>query len=120
MTNLDDDEPLMHVGDLDGTAINLGNRWRAEVTITVHDADHDPVADATVSGSWIAGASGTAVCTTNGSGVCTVTSPLVNKNRSPITFTVDGVTHATFVYDSSDNHDPDGDSDGTTISVNKP
>lgn len=122
VTNLDDDAPITtaHVGDLDGSAESLGNKWKATITILVHDADHSPVADATVSGSWGAGASGTASCTTNGSGVCTVTSAAVKNNRSTITFAVDDVGHASLTYDAADNHDPDGDSDGTTITVNKP
>jgi hypothetical protein len=30
------------------------------------------------------------------------------------------VTHATYTYQPSSNHDPDGDSNGTVITVNKP
>jgi hypothetical protein len=37
-----------------------------------------------------------------------------------VTFTVQDVAHATFAYQAADNADPDGDSDGTAISVNKP
>jgi hypothetical protein len=33
---------------------------------------------------------------------------------------VSDLTHPTLVYRSADNTDPDGDSDGTTIAVNKP
>jgi len=121
VTNLDDDAaPTMHVGDLDGIAEDLGKKWQVVITILVHDAAHNPVANATVSGSWLAGASGTADCTTNGLGECTVTSPAVPKNKTTITFAIDGVSHASLAYDSAGNHDPDGDCDGTTISVNMP
>ena len=116
-----DPDPTMHVGDLDAssTAAN-GGRWDATVTITIHDLDHNAVADATVSGSWTAGASGTASCVTDGNGRCTVTTGGIHRNTSSVTFTVDGVTHTSFDYTPTANHDPDGDSDGTTITVSKP
>ena len=43
----------MHVGDLDGWGVKLqrGN-WKAMVTITVHDTNHDLVPDATVTGNF--------------------------------------------------------------------
>ena len=38
--------------------------------------------------------------------------------RAPsVDFTVDNVSHATLGYDAAENHDPDGDSDGTTLTV---
>jgi hypothetical protein len=78
------------------------------------------VLGATVSGTWTAGASGTGECTTDASGTCTVASGDVTKNVATIAFRVDDVDHATLAYSAVDNCDPDGDSDGTTISVNKP
>jgi hypothetical protein len=35
------------------------------------------------------------------------------------TFAITSVTHAAETYRSGDNHDPDGDTDGTTIAVPK-
>ena len=58
----------MHVGDLDGTSTSQSNRWTATVTITVHDANHNPLANATVMGNWRNGASGAATCTTGSNG----------------------------------------------------
>ena len=113
--------PTNHVGDLDGsTSPANGGKWNATITITVEDADHNPVANATVSGSWSAGANGSDSCVTNASGQCTITKNNINKNSSSATFTVTDVTHAAYTYASADNHDPDGDSDGTVITVNKP
>ena len=115
VTNLDDD--VMHVGDLDGVSINLGATWQAEVTAWIHDADHGPIGGATVSGEWTGGVTGS--CTTDSDGTCTVTSPEVKKNKPSVTFAVENVTHDGFGYDAASNHDPDGDSDGTTITVDK-
>jgi serine protease AprX len=111
----------MHVGDLDGSSAWINkNFWRATVTITVHDSSHNPVTNATVYGTWSGGYSGTTQCTTGGSGQCTVQTGGVSKNQTSVTFTVNNVTHATYTYQPSSNHDPDGDSNGTVITVNKP
>ena len=110
-------QPLMHVGDLDRAITNQGSTWTAIVTITVHDSNHSPVANATVSGSWSTG--GTGSCTTNGSGECAVPRSTIPKNTASVIFTVVNVRHATLTYTSPDNHDPDGDSNGTTITVNR-
>ncbi|HUG41924.1 MAG TPA: hypothetical protein VMM12_15750 [Longimicrobiales bacterium] len=90
------------------------------MAITVHDASHNALADATVSGTWNGDVSGTGSCTTDGSGQCTVELSGILKRFGSVTFTVDDVAHATLTYDASANHDPDGDSDGTSIMVAKP
>jgi hypothetical protein len=116
----------IHVGDLDaGTTTGQAGKWNATVTVTVHDAGENPVANATVTGSWggvtrspkkmFSGS-----CVTDGSGQCSITLNRINKNSSSVTFSVDDVTHAVDTYSAADNHDPDGDSDGTTIVVLKP
>ena len=76
--------------------------------------------DATVHFIWSAGSSGSGTCVTNASGRCTVTSPKINNNKASVTLTVDDVVHATYGFDSGANHDPDGDSDGTSITVGRP
>jgi serine protease AprX len=111
----------MHVGDLDGVNANVNSKnWKATVTIRVEDASHNLVTNATVSGSWSGGYSGSASCTTNGNGQCSVTTGNISKTKGSVTFTVNNVTHATLTYQSSANHDPDGDSNGTQITVYKP
>jgi hypothetical protein len=110
-----------HVGDLDGaSAQGNRNRWDATVTIRVHDASENSVADATVSGTWSQGASGSDTCVTDVDGVCSVTKRNLKSGVSSVTFTVDSVTHASMSYAAAVNHDPDGDSDGTSITVFKP
>src|SRR5262249_56877562 len=49
---------FLHVGDLEGTNTNKGATWTATATITVHDSNHNPVSNATVSGSWSNGGAG--------------------------------------------------------------
>jgi hypothetical protein len=109
----------LHVADLDGLSNKAGNKWDASVTITVLDAAQNPVTEAAISGSWSTGDS--ANCTTDSGGQCTLTlTGLDGKSTASVTFTVEDVSHAALTYDSAGNADPDGDSDGTTIMVNKP
>lgn len=110
----------MHVGDLDGMNVSMRNKWQAEVTVVVHDTVHEPVSGATVSGTWSGGYSGNSTCTTDLNGKCFVASEPIKKNIGSTTFTVTGLSHVDYTYDAGVNHDPDGDSDSTTITVGKP
>lgn len=109
----------MHVGDLDGSSTINGNRWNANVLVTIHDSGESPVANATVSGSWSNGSSGNGSCVTNGSGQCTISKNNLRNNVNNVTFTVSNVTHTSNSYQSGNNHDPDGDSNGTAIVVSQ-
>ena len=110
----------MHVGDMDGTGTLQGNKWTSTVTITLHDANHNPMANATVTGRWSNGASGPASCTTASNGQCTITKSNLSTGRSSVTFSVSNVTRSSFTYVSANNHDPDGGSNGTWIVVARP
>lgn len=88
--------------------------------IVVHDSNHEPVSDATVTGTWTGGYSGSLICTTNVSGECEVISGAIRKNDGSAIFTVGNISHTELTYLASDNHDPDGDSNGTTIITLKP
>jgi hypothetical protein len=110
----------MHIDDLDGVSSKAGKNWKASITIIVYNTDQKPVTDATVSGSWSGGYAGTVTCITDRNGQCTVTTSAIVGKQNSVAFTVDGVTHAMITYQPAANTDPDGDSDGTTITVNKP
>jgi hypothetical protein len=111
----------MHIGDLDGVSILIDeSRWYAVVTITVHDQDETTVSGATVSGSWSSGATGSGSSITDELGQCIFTVTILESSVSSVTFTVDDVTLTGYTYMPDNNHDPDGDSDGTTIIVNQP
>ena len=111
-------QPTMHIADLDGVRTNQQNSWTTLVTIAVHDSSHGPVANATVSGSWSIG--GAASCTTDSSGQCLVSRSTIPRKNKSVTFTIVNVTRAPSLYTSVDNHDPDGDSDGNSVTVNNP
>jgi hypothetical protein len=115
-TNTPPPGSTMHVGDLDGSSTISGSRWDAHAIVTIHNGNDNPLANATVNGSWSNGG-GSGNCVTNGSGQCTITTSNLKNNISQITFTVNNVTHASNSYQSSANHDPDGDSNGSSIVV---
>jgi len=106
-----------HVGDLDGSAEGQGaKKTKLLVKIVVHDAAHRPVAGATISGEWTGGASGPASCVTASDGSCVVASkPLNSGVRAK--FSISGIMADGLPYNSAINHDLDGDSNGTSITV---
>ncbi len=109
----------MHVGDLDGSSTaGSGGKWNATVAVTVHTSTEGLVPNATVSGSWSTGSSGS--CATSSNGICNITLNNISRNSGSVTFTVNSVTHASYTYNSVANHDPDGDSNGTAITIVKP
>ncbi len=110
----------MHIGDLDGSTTGPGRTWKANVSIIVHTGEHTPVSGATVTGVWTDGAEGSATCTTNSDGECNVTSGTLSQESTSATWTVEQVTHSTLSYELTENHDPDGDSTGTSITLLKP
>ncbi len=105
----------VHVGNLVYSVRTVGAKVRVSVEVYVHDSSHDPVAGATVSGEWT-GASGSTSCSTGTTPFCVVeTKPLTAPGS--VTFAVTGVTSDAAPYDHALNHDADGDSNGTSITV---
>jgi subtilisin len=112
--------PTMHVGDLDRASTRQQKKnatWTAFVRVEVHAADETPVEHATVTGLWAHGVTGESSCTTDATGTCEVSYPgIPHKEVGNVLFTVEDVSLSGYVYDAA-NHDPDGNSDGTTIRV---
>jgi hypothetical protein len=111
----------IHAGDLDGS-ISAGylSRWNATVRVTVHDASEAPVAGATVSGNWSGGATGSGSCVTDSAGQCSITLSNIRGTVSSVTFSVSSLTYPAGTYHAAANHDPDGDSSGTAITIYRP
>jgi len=110
----------MHVGDLDAISIAAPrNRWNAKVEITVHDAYENPVANATVEGTWTEGISGSGSCTTDASGFCYIDKTNIKGNVLSPVYTITNIIHTDLNYKPADNHDSEPDSDGTVIVVYK-
>jgi serine protease AprX len=109
--------PRLHVGDLDASTAPVGSRWQATIVVAVHDATEAPVAGVTVTGTLNGGATGS--CVTGTAGTCSITRRFPNK-RSSATFSITNLSLSGFTYDAAANHDPDGDSTGTSITVLRP
>jgi CARDB protein len=114
----------MHVGDLDGSAMpGNGNSWSATVEVTIHDANHNPINGATVKGIWNISGLNSNTCTTGdlgGNGSCIVLFPGVRRSNTFVTYHVLNVIKAGQTFNSANNHDVDGSSNGTIIRVNRP
>jgi hypothetical protein len=107
----------MHVGDLDADKVLANkNRWCAVFTVKIEDSSGNPVSGADVFFSVSGAGSGYGQAITGGDGTASYQTDWINGSGS-VTFTVNDVTHATHTYSPADNHDPDGDSDGTSISI---
>ncbi len=128
ITDDDETDPVgggpatVHVADLDGADDYKEGKLRASVTVTIED-DLGGLADgATVNFlyTWVKeGEPKTKPisCVTDATGMCTAQTSWL-ENTASVEVSVDSVVDATgLVYYPQDNTDPDGDSDGTTITV---
>lgn len=107
----------MHVSDLDGNAAKKGRTWTANVTATVTSNDGQPVSGAVVSGEWTS--SEKSQCTTDSQGTCTAALTAISRAYESVVFAVTDIS-GTLAYDKDANTDPEGDSDGTTITISQP
>jgi hypothetical protein len=108
---------LMHISDLDATAYLVRNKWTAIVEIEVSNANGITVDQATVHGTWSTGDSGQ--CTTGVYGRCDIRLSDLRKKVGSVTFTVNDLQRERGIYEPSKNSDPDGDSNGTQITVRR-
>jgi len=105
-----------HIADLDASTATLFYLWRGIVTILVLDQNGQPVANAYVYGNFSQGLTGSGACLTGANGTCQFGSNWASSGNSGV-FTVTNVSKSGYTYVASLNADPDGDSDGTTITV---
>ncbi|HSG98633.1 MAG TPA: PKD domain-containing protein [candidate division Zixibacteria bacterium] len=93
----------MHVHSITVTRESKGPNWNGLGTITIMDANHNPVANATVSVTADGPTGGTGSAATNGAGQVSFQT---SKTKNPVgewCFEVTNVTHATFNYNSGAN-----------------
>ena len=112
---------VMHIGDLDRLSVNTAsNRWRATVTVKVVNGANQPVSGAKVAGVWSNGETGNGSCTTATNGTCRIIKNNIRRAVTSVRFTVTAVTRSGWTYNAALNSDPDGDSNGTYIIINRP
>ena len=114
--------PSMHVGNLDGSLVNGVDTWSATVVITAHDVKHNPANGVTVHGLWNGTGSDITCVTGDGSGptgTCSVTLSSIPIATRMVSFGISSLTLTGWVYKAYMNHDPDGSSNGFSITVKR-
>jgi uncharacterized protein YkwD len=107
----------VHVGDIDAITMTVsGEQWRLWMRVYVHDVNHQPVAGATVHAGFTNGGLGT--CVTASNGACNIMSPVYSGPGTRWGW-VRNITRAGVTYYNVANHDPDGTSTGTSISMTR-
>jgi hypothetical protein len=110
---------VMSVADLDAQVLaNNGTNWSPSVTIKVVNANNETMSGALVRGTWTGITTKRTTCTTDTQGLCRIDPGSTLSQQ--VTFTVSNLTKTGYTYNSSANTDPDGDSNGTIIVINKP
>ena len=94
-------DPLLHVGDLDGSSAweKKQVKWVATLIITVHTSDETLFEGATVSGTWRDGEAGS--CVTDVEGVCTIELTGISKRSASVSFFVEDISYTGYGYDDS-------------------
>jgi len=112
----------VHVADLDDSSVVNGNLWTPTVTVTARDNLGNLASGAVVHGTWGNGLSGSFLCFADASATCSGTySAAIDIGTAPTgSLTITDVSWSIHPYASSDNTDPDGDSNGTVIMLNAP
>ena len=107
----------VHVSNLVTRVEQLGQGAKVKVSVEVyvHDSAHSPIEGASFSGQWT-DASGSSSCTTDATSSCTVQTGPISVPGS-VTFRVTGITYNGLDYQPAHNHDANGDSNGTSITV---
>ncbi len=105
-----------HVVDLDRSTKGSVSSWTPRVSVWVRTNTNAPVIGAIVNGTFSDGKSGS--CVTKISGGCVIQGAK-QVGAGSVTFTTTYVAKADVTYNPSANTDPDGDSDGTVITIVK-
>lgn len=111
--------PTIHVADLDPTPTLQKRAWTARARILVHTGTHSTSSGVVVTGTFSTGQ--TLSCTTNSRGLCSLSVSGLSKTAVlSVVFTVTNLSRSGYTYYPSANHDPESDSDGTTLVINRP
>jgi hypothetical protein len=109
----------VHVGDIDGSPTSNRKNWKATVTFAVHTSAHAAVNGATVAFTLSGAASGTGSCVTTSTGLCSYSTGALKNSTASVTFSVTAISGSGLNYVGGSNHDPESDSNGTLIVVNR-
>ena len=114
-------QAVNHIADVDNATTDSSSirKWQPKVTATVMDSAGKTVAGATVNGTFT-NHKGTLTCTTAANGTCILGNFSFSRSTIKTVFTMTNVVKASSTYAPKANSDPDGDSNGTTITIGRP
>jgi hypothetical protein len=92
-----------HVDSIVVTVTGSGNKKKGQATVTIKDNCGNPVANATVSGTFTGSINQSLSATTNASGVATLITSNTAGGTVSVSFCVTNVTHAGLSYNSAAN-----------------
>lgn len=116
----------VHAGDIDKGSVTLSSTsYSAGYSFLVHDGAHAPIVGAVVTYGYtsttLGGAIAVLTCTTGSTGRCGAVAaaalPKQKRRQVTVTVSVRTITVLGVAYDATANHDPDGDSDGTQLTI---
>jgi hypothetical protein len=110
--------PTLHVADLDNLSTAQKNTWTAVIKILVYNGNDKAVGGVNVTGMTPSGKKFSSTTITNGT--CQIVFTNQPKTLLTFTFTIVSLTKSGSTYVPAMNRDPDGDSDGTTITFHQP
>jgi hypothetical protein len=110
----------VYVSDIDHTTSKARNgTWGVTATVTVRKVGGSVVGGATVTATWSNGVTGS--CKTSSTkGTCNISVSGLASTAPSVTFAVGNVSASGSTYKPTANTDPDGSSNGTTMTVAKP
>jgi hypothetical protein len=110
--------PSIHVGDIDAFTSKTSKNWSLRLRIYVHTETDALRQNVAVVGLWDNGTGQS--CTTNRFGYCELSLVGIKLTVPTRSFTITTLAQSGRTYAPLDNHDPDGDSSGTSIVVARP
>jgi len=110
--------PSVHVGDIDAFPSRNTSNWSIRIRVYVDSQTHSALQNVTVRGSWDNGT--VQSCISNRTGYCEMSLVAISLTVPTRTFTITSLTVTGRTYLPAMNHDPDADSNGTSIAVNRP
>lgn len=99
----------MSLADAIGSSAQVDkNSWSATVTISVVDADGDPVEGVLITASWAGGSGNPSTsCTTGTNGQCFVTRTSISENQDTVTLTISQVERDGFAWNQGGTFPPE-------------
>jgi PKD repeat protein len=84
------------------------NYWSADVTVTLHSLDEQPIAGATVTATWSGAVTKTVTGVTDATCRCVLKSGTLSYGRSKVSLNLTAAAAPNIVYDPAANHDATG------------